>query len=84
MIQKCFSECTVIGAYSVGGFIGYNSYIIRYCYAAGGVTGEDTVGGFIGHNNGTHGRIEDCYARSNVVCDGVYAAGFCALQGDID
>ena len=46
----------------VGGFVGYNSWVIEYSYSTGKITGNGNAGGFAGSSTGT---TTDCYWDSD-------------------
>ncbi len=78
LITSSFATGNVTGSSrNIGGFVGWNTGIIKQCYATGnahGTSNESRIGGFVGsnaYNNGSTGKISDSYSRGNVTTDGL-------------
>ncbi len=72
---KCFSDCTVIGSFSVGGFAGESYGPVSMCFSSGNVSGTYNVGGFCGMSQAGYSIISNCYSLSNVSGED-YIGGF--------
>lgn len=62
-VDNCYSDCTVLGGDSVGGFSGVINYansIIKNCYSKSTVNGSVNVGAFFGTSESTV-IYEDCF-----------------------
>ncbi|MGD0572343.1 MAG: GLUG motif-containing protein [Sedimentisphaerales bacterium] len=57
-------NCSVSGAYYVGGLVGLNYSNISNCYSTGMVSGSYCVGELVGYNYG--GNIRNCYSTGTV------------------
>ena len=64
-IINCYSTGSIVGDYSVGGFVGFNYGTITNCYSTGSVWGEGAVGGLVGETYDP-GTITNCYATGSV------------------
>jgi uncharacterized repeat protein (TIGR02543 family) len=64
IINNCYAEVNVKGAYGAGGLIGENTGIISYSHATGEVKGDYAVGGLVGDNSGT---ISYSYATGKMI-----------------
>ena len=73
-ILHCISNVTVIGDFSVGGFIGDGGGIIHSCTVTSSITGSNAVGGLIGYA-GENVQITSSSAVSNVEALGSWTGG---------
>lgn len=92
VISECYARTWVCASWAGGGLVGLNGGTIRTSWADGVASGESGVGGLVGENWKWRkiffglpleysGVITDCYAMTNVICEGAKGGG---LVGSIE
>jgi hypothetical protein len=86
VVSACYASSVVTVPWAGGGLVGLNGGTIRSSWASGELSGRSGLGGLVGENwNWVEyylgipleydGSITDCYALTDVICEGFLAGG---------
>ena len=86
VISECYARASVSASWASGGLVGRNGGTIRTSWADGAASGASGIGGLVGENWKWRkiflgvpveysGVIADCYAMTDVICEGMKGGG---------